>query len=102
MPIIRLTAVGIKRKLGTMPVHIYLDAAAHILRITYIDPWNVEELTANFAEEQALLEATPYVLHTLIDLTQAHHVPRGTLRARESPVLQHPNSGYIAVIGASL
>jgi hypothetical protein len=84
-----------------MPATQGLSEDGSMITIAYIDPWTVEELTAQFKQQSVWLNAADHKIHVLFDLSKTRQIPPGVLRARESPILKHPNCGRIAVFGAS-
>src|SRR5579859_7118218 len=68
-----------------------------------VSPWNLQEL---------LVDVYPAALHffdvsscrvdTLVDVSKMTSIPSGVLRARQSPFLSHPRSGYQVVVGANV
>ncbi|PJF41265.1 MAG: hypothetical protein CUN50_06195 [Candidatus Thermofonsia Clade 1 bacterium] len=85
-----------------MSVTQVLEADGRILRVTFADPWVVDEMLAAFEETERYLNAATKPIHLLVDMTRAVRTTHGALRAREAPVLRHPMGGEIAVFGINL
>ncbi|MFN7210689.1 MAG: hypothetical protein ACK4P1_09910 [Aggregatilineales bacterium] len=85
-----------------MTITVALELNGRILRVTFVDPWNVDEMMEAFAESERHLDAATQTLHMLVDMSQAVRTTHGALRAREAPILRHPMGGEIAVFGVNL
>ena len=85
-----------------MPVTQELEPNGRILYVTFVDPWNTQEMLKVFAESESYLNAATKPLHLLVDASRLSQVGQGALRAREAPILRHPMGGEIAVFGVNL
>ena len=85
-----------------MPISLELVEDGHILYYVYSDPWTVEDLTSLTPRVMDYYNQASHKIHTLGDATKLRQVPPGALRVRSVPNLSHPNSGDIAIAGASL
>ena len=82
-----------------MPIKQVLEENGRILRVTFTDPWSVEEMLKEFETAQHYLDKATQPIHVLVDMTEATRATPGALRARESPALRHPMGGQVAVFG---
>src|SRR5262245_19319175 len=85
-----------------MPATVQLTENGRVLHYTFTDPWTTAEMenVANAAKRH--YDAAKQKLHVLLDARKMRSVPSGVLRsARTNPDLRHPNSGRIAIVGAT-
>ncbi len=84
-----------------MPITIKLIHENHILLYTYQQPWIMVDLDQIRPAEQRYFDTTPYPkLHSIVDATNVGIPPAGILRGRFMPIIVHPKSGRVAVVGA--
>jgi hypothetical protein len=84
-----------------MPVTAESIENGHILKYTVTDPWTMEDVTAATRLGKQIYDASPHLVHVLVDVSQTRRIPRGFMGIRHVPDLKHPNSGHIAVVGAA-
>ena len=85
-----------------MPVTLELRENDRVLYYTFIDTWEVSELTALYPQSMAYLHNASRKLYTLaVFPCRARPIPSGLLTLRYGPDWSHPNGGQIAVVGAS-
>jgi hypothetical protein len=84
-----------------MPVTLELRENGRVLYFTFIDPWEVSQVAALNLQSIAYLNSAKCKLYTFTDLRQARRIPSGLLSLRHGPDWSHPNSGQIAILGAS-
>src|SRR6185436_16852116 len=85
-----------------MPVTLHLEDNQRIMFWQLADPWTMPELFANYKESQRIFDEATHMVHVLVDLQQARHIPSGVLKARYNANWSHPRSGYTVVIGSNL
>ena len=85
-----------------MPIKLEFSPEKHIITLVWTDPWSLNDLDQIYeAERHFFDEASGYKVHTLVDVRNMHTVPPRALTRRQSPNVTHPNSGRIAIVGAS-
>jgi hypothetical protein len=85
-----------------MPITYELRENGHVIYSRLLDPLPIDEFKAGFIVQQQYLDQAPHKLHVLIDITQHKSPPRNAIpSARQAPIWRHPNSGEIAIVGAS-
>jgi hypothetical protein len=85
-----------------MPVILSTSEAEHAVVLTITDPWSVPELSNFYPEIEKIMDKAPVKIHTIVDMAHARRPPPGVLSARlDTPVVHHPNSGLLVIIGAS-
>src|SRR4051812_38752303 len=72
-----------------------------IIHLNVADPVQVQDFTRLFSAHQRYLEKSPFKVHLLLNMQRVKHVPIGLTQLCEAPALLHPNSGYIAIVGAT-
>jgi hypothetical protein len=71
-----------------------------VLRFTFVEPWTLIELTSYHPRIRAILGASPYRIHTLVDLRNIRTLAPNVLSARYGSLsLAHPNNGEIVFVG---
>jgi hypothetical protein len=84
-----------------MPVTYQPYENGRIVRLNITDPWSTSDLLRAYSDEMPIFDTAPGMVHTLVDLSQAHQIPPGVLGAhRGSPHVSHTNRGEIVIIGA--
>ncbi len=84
-----------------MPAKVEIRENGYVIFTTYKDPWGVSDMEDEYRAVRAHRDSVDHVVHVLLDVSQAHSVPPGLMRARQNPNLTHPTKGYIAIVGAS-
>jgi hypothetical protein len=84
-----------------MPITMDYDRDAHVIVAILIHPLRVEELLATFPEVEKYLNEAPHNLHWVIDTQQMKNLPLGVMKTRSSPIISHPNSGHIVIVGGN-
>src|SRR5581483_12358889 len=85
-----------------MPITLELTDEGRVLKLDIIAPWNLNDLLEMFAAAKQHFDQSTIRIDTLVDISKMGAIPPGALRARNSPFLSHPRSGYQIVVGASL
>jgi hypothetical protein len=83
-----------------MPVTLEL-VKGRVVRLSLIAPWTVTELQSVYPKAQEYYDAATEKLFSIVNLTRLGNIPAGALRARSSPMLSHPNSGQVIIVGAN-
>jgi hypothetical protein len=86
-----------------MPVILSISEPENAVVLTVSDPWTVPELQNLYGEIESFMNNSPTKkVHTIVDMTRARRPPPGVLSSRlQTPVIHHPNSGLLVIIGAS-
>src|SRR5258708_38420222 len=84
-----------------MPINFEMIEDGWINRIVITDPWDISIFQTTFPKAVEVRDNTPHKVYGLMDLRGTRQMPPNMLRGRGSPVLYHPNSGSVAVVGAS-
>jgi len=82
-----------------MPVTFTPVENNRIMTFKITDPWQTEELVGHYAAEYQYFNNSKGKIHTIFDLAAMRTVPPTALRARSGPGLDHPNSGYVVLVG---
>ncbi len=86
-----------------MPVTMELIENGRCFRYVFSDPWRMSDFTATFDEARAILDASPYLVHGVVNLLATAKDPMGVLNIRKHPSFSgHPNSGYTVFCHATL
>ena len=88
-----------------MPASFEAREDGHVVFINFSDPLTVGDLYTMFKQDKAHRDQfhqkhPDRKVHLVADSRELKAVPQGLLQARQSPSLNHPTSGQIAVIGA--
>lgn len=84
-----------------MPVTVELSYDGYVLHYVIAEPWEINDLLSAYEQERKLRDAATHTLHSLIDFSQARHIPKNWLQARHGPGLKHPTSGVMVCVGIS-
>lgn len=84
-----------------MTITLELTDEGRVLKMDIASPWNLQELMGVFKEAEQHFNKSTHRVDTLVDITKMSSIPPGALRARNSPFLSHPRSGYQIVVGAN-
>lgn len=84
-----------------MPITVKLTYDDYVLYYEFTDPWDIPDLIAAFEEERRLRESVDHTLHSIIDFSQTHTLPRNWLQARHGPGLSHAKTGEMVCVGLS-
>ncbi len=84
-----------------MPVTVELSYDGYVLHYVIAEPWEINDLLHAYEKERKLRDAANHTLHSLIDFSQARHIPKNWLQARHGPGLKHPTSGMMVCVGIS-
>ncbi len=84
-----------------MPITVKLTYDNYVLHYEFTDPWDIPDLIAAFEEERRLRESMDHTLHSIIDFSQTHTLPRNWLQARHGPGLSHAKTGEMVCVGLS-
>jgi hypothetical protein len=85
-----------------MSITLNLRENGHVFHLVFVDPWQTEELVRVYAEEQRLLDQSPFKIHSLADVRLSRGLAKGALQtARHRGLIEHPMRGTVAVLGAS-
>lgn len=82
-----------------MPVSVQLSGDKMHLIYELADPMQVNELMKAYDTEKELRDSIPYTLHSIVDMSDVHHIPRNWLIAKAGPGLTHPRSGHMLIVG---
>lgn len=76
--------------------------ADRIVLYRAVDPWLVREIIFYYDAEVAFRAGRRWVVHTLVDLSQAKAFPSDIIKAvTRSPSMYHPRAGFIVITGAN-
>ncbi len=84
-----------------MPTKVELRENGRVLHYIFTEPWTLKDMEEAAAKARTYYDAADRKLHVLFDARAISSLPSGLLRARNNPDMRHPNSGHIAVVGAS-
>src|SRR5260370_23166639 len=84
-----------------MPVSMELQEDGCIMVWRIADPWTIKELKEYYPQAKAYLDSATQMIHSLVDVRDAHRVAPDVLSGRHTSTWNHPMSGQMAVIGAS-
>ncbi|HLY28248.1 MAG TPA: hypothetical protein VKQ72_18015 [Aggregatilineales bacterium] len=84
-----------------MPISVEMQEDGYVMFWRIADPWTVKELKEYYPQAKVYLDAATHIVHTLVDLRDAHRVSSDVLSGRHTSTWNHPRSGQMAVIGAS-
>src|SRR5437870_3207527 len=85
-----------------MPANLELLEDGHIISAVITVPWQLQDVLDVYATETTLRDQAAWKLHTFLDLRGATPAPKGVLSlARQSPSLNHPRRGAVAIVGGS-
>ena len=85
-----------------MPVRMELIENGRAFRYVFSDPWRIDDFTNTFAQAQAILDSSPYLVHGVVNLLATAKDPLGVLNIRKHPSFHHTNSGYTVFCHGSL
>src|SRR5215468_5758281 len=85
-----------------MPVTLALIENGRSFRYVFSDPWKVADFMATFPEAKAVLDASAYPVHGIVNLLATARDPIGVLNIRKHPSFSHPNSGYTVFCHATM
>ena len=85
-----------------MPVTLELIENGRSFRYVISDPWKMADFIATFPQAKAILDASPYRVHGIVNLLGAAKDPVGVLNIRKHPSFSHPKSGYTVFCQATL
>src|SRR5271166_3843437 len=85
-----------------MPITLELVENGHIFHYVYTDPWTVQQLIGLTPQLLDYYNKSPHKIHTLSDTTRIRQVPPDVMRVQCVPNLSHPQSGNIAIFGATM
>jgi hypothetical protein len=86
-----------------MPIHFELCENNRVMYVRISDPWEASEMTALYPTQKTYLDLATRKLHTLLDMTDAHQMPKNVLRTRlNAPSVNHPNSGELALVSSNM
>ena len=84
-----------------MPVSMEIRENGRVVFYQYRDPFNLHELNALYLQDENHRNSVDFLVHTVLDMSGVKNLPQGIIGARVgSPVLVHPRSGVIVVVGA--
>ena len=63
------------------------------------DPLQVNELMKAYDTEKEIRDSMPHTLHSIVDMSNFHRIPRNWLIAKAGPGLTHPRSGFMLIVG---
>jgi hypothetical protein len=49
-----------------------------------------------------IYDQSPFVVHSLIDVTRTRSLPQGIMRGRSNSSLSHPKAGLMVIVGANM
>lgn len=84
-----------------MPVHLRMSDDQKYLIYEITDPLSMNDLLEAYKQEKTYRDATPYTLHSIVDMSQVRRIPPNWLVAKAGPGLTHPRSGEILFVGIS-
>lgn len=74
----------------------------HVLYYTFTDPWSAAEIGPRTMEAARYCGEARFKVHSIFDLRASKNIPTGVINARRDiAVLNHPNAGYTAIVGAT-
>lgn len=85
-----------------MPITMELRERGRIFYLVFTDPWLVRDLISIAQQVKVYLDQADHKIHTYADMYSARQVPAGALRIWDIPNWRHPNSGAVAVVGATV
>ena len=85
-----------------MPITLELTDEDRVLKMNIVSPWNLNELLEMYESAKQIFDKSTARVDTLVDISKMASIPPGALRARNSPFLSHPHSGYQIVVGANM
>lgn len=86
-----------------MPIHFELCENERVMYVKISDPWEAADMMALYPIQKEYLDKSTQKLHTLLDMTGAHQMPKNVLRARyNAPSVNHPNSGELALVSTNM
>ncbi len=82
-----------------MPVSVRIsDDQSHLI-YELSDPLQVNELMKAYDNEKEIRDSIAHTLHSIVDMSNFHRIPRNWLIAKAGPGLTHPRSGYMLIVG---
>jgi len=84
-----------------MPASVELRENGRVLYYVFTEPWTLDDMRAVTRKARPLYDAARTKVHVLFDARGMSSLPSGLLTARNNPDVRHPNSGHIAMVGAS-
>ncbi len=84
-----------------MPVTVQLSDDQYHLIYELKDPLQINELMDAYDREKEMRDSISHTLHSLVDMSQVHRIPRNWLVAKAGPGLTHPRSGSMVIVGIS-
>src|SRR5258708_37810750 len=83
-----------------MPISMQQHDNGRILHYIYTDTWGMRDLEALRPQEKKLFDQATHKIHVLVDAHAIRSAPPGIFKERKHVIVTHPNSGFIAVVGA--
>jgi len=77
-----------------------LVEVGRVLRVEFVEPWNMGEFIATFPSARAHFDQVNHQVHALVVMSGITRDPNGVLRFREHPSFSHPRAGYTVFVGA--
>ncbi len=84
-----------------MPINIELGDDGYILYYTIRDPWTIQDLMEAYQKELQLRDSVDHIVHSIVDFTNTHQIPKNWLQAKQGPGLTHPRAGEMLIVGIS-
>lgn len=85
-----------------MPVHVQLSQDKRYLIYEIAEPLNMDDMMRAYQDERHMRDSLPYVIHSIVDISQVKRIPINWLTAKAGPGLTHPRSGEMVFVGLSL
>lgn len=84
-----------------MPVTMEMQRDGRLMVWKFHHPWTVAEVSAHYDQVKALMDNSPCLIHSLVDLRDMKTIPSGALGLRKTSTWDHPRSGYTVFLGGS-
>jgi hypothetical protein len=76
--------------------------AERVVHYIATDPWTIDEMNDILDRARAIYDNAPQRIYTIVDVSQAKHMPQGVMRGRANPEFTHPNVAGLLIVGASV
>jgi hypothetical protein len=77
-----------------MPANLEFFPDRHTIVFTIDSPWVIEDLFAIYPEADKIFNSAAEKLTTIVDIRHIGRIPPGAMRARRSPFMVSPRSGF--------
>jgi hypothetical protein len=84
-----------------LPATVELREDGHVIYFMVTEPWTLDDLIAVNQKAAIWVEYADHTVHLLGNAERIEQMPDGIMSIHRVAPVSHPNSGYVAIVGAS-